>query len=169
MIADIDLGALRRGRELYGFDTLHLDESARLPVPNNHFDIVFCSSVIEHVTVDKRDVEMMQGGHTFRQAAIERQQLLAQEIRRVSKRYYVQTPNRYFVVENHTWLPGFVVLFPRPLLLRTIRMMNKWWPKHTSADWNLLTARDMRSLFPEARILRERSFGLTKSLIAIKE
>ena len=30
-----------------------LDESGRLPFPDDHFDIIFCSSTIEHVTVDK--------------------------------------------------------------------------------------------------------------------
>jgi hypothetical protein len=46
--------------------------------------------------------------------------------------------------------------------------MNHWWPKKTSPDWNLLTFREMQHLFPDAQIIRERSLGVTKSLIAVR-
>src|SRR5690554_5132707 len=49
--------------------------------PDGFFDLVFSNSVIEHL-------------YTF-----ENQQLMAKEIQRVGKRYFVQTPNKYFFLE----------------------------------------------------------------------
>ena len=49
-----------------------------------------------------------------------------------------------------------------------LNFFNRWWPKRTSPDWNLLTTKDMREPFPEAEIIVEKSFGLAKSIIAIK-
>jgi Methyltransferase domain len=169
VIADIDPDALHRGQVRHGFVTLELDESGRVPTGDGEYDIVFCSSVIEHVTIEKDRVWEVRDGREFRRLALERQQEFANEIRRIGHRYFVQTPNRWFWIESHTWLPGIVVLLPRPLLLRLLRLVNRYWAKTTMPDWNLLTANDMRRLFPDATIVRERSLGLTKSLIAIRE
>jgi hypothetical protein len=46
--------------------------------------------------------------------------------------------------------------------------MNRFWPKKTDPDFHLLTPADMRLLFPDAEICYERSFGLLKSLIAVR-
>jgi hypothetical protein len=168
VIADISPQPLERGASRYGFQTLLLDESGRVPVPDGHFDIVFCSSVIEHATVDKDDVYAYRTNADFRAAALPRQRRLAQEIRRVGRGYFVQTPNRYFLVESHTWLPGLIVLLPRRAQIRLICFFNRFWPKVAIPDWNLLTAREMQELFPDAELVRERSLGLTKSLIAVR-
>lgn len=168
VVADISSTALERASADYGFETLLLDESGRIPEPDGSFDIVFCSSVIEHVTVDKGDLENYATNATFARSALERQRLLAQEVRRIGKAYFVQTPNKYFLIESHSWLPGLIVFLPRRLQIRLLRLMNRWWPKKTQPDWNLLTYRKMQSLFPDAQILRERSLGMTKSLIAVK-
>jgi hypothetical protein len=168
VIADIDEGALQRGAERYGFRTLRLDESGRIPAADGEFDIVFCSSVIEHVTVDKGETSEYRSKHDFERAAWQRQQHFAGEIRRIAKRYYVQTPNRYFLIESHTWLPGIVAFLPRPLLIQLIAVLNRWWPKKTFADFNLLTARQMAALFPDGQLIRERSLGMTKSLVVVR-
>jgi SAM-dependent methyltransferase len=165
-IADIDPEMLSRGRACYGFQTVLLDESGMLPFENGYFDIVHCNSVIEHVTVDKKQQWSLQSLKEFTEAAFERQKQFANEIRRVGKSYFVQTPNKNFIFESHTWLP-LVQFLPRPFLIKTIRFLNKWWVKKTSPDWNLLTAKQMKELFPDAVIIRERVWGLTKSLIAI--
>lgn len=165
-IADINEEMLCRGRARYGFEMVLLDESGILPFEDNYFEIVHCNSVIEHVTIDKTRRWSLQSTKEFTKAAFARQKQFASEIRRVGKSYFVQTPNKNFVFESHTWLP-LVQFLPRPLLIKTIRFLNKWWVKKTSPDWNLLTAEQMRELFPEAIITREKVFGLTKSLIAI--
>ncbi|MEM3738646.1 MAG: class I SAM-dependent methyltransferase, partial [Thermoplasmata archaeon] len=56
---------------------------------DNEFDVVFSNSVIEHVG-DFND-----------------QKRMAQEIQRVGKRYFVQTPNFYFPFEPHFMFPFF--------------------------------------------------------------
>ena len=166
-IADIATEPLERAKAA-GFQTMLLDESGAIAAPDGAFDIVFCSSVIEHVTVPKSRLAEYRSTRAFEQAAFAHQLELASEIRRVGKRYFVQTPYRYSPVESHTWLPGVVVLLPRRILMSLIRRLNRFWPKTTEPDWNLLTVRDMRRLFPDAQIVKERTFGLTKSLMAIK-
>lgn len=168
VVADISPESLRRASEVYGFETLLLDESGRIPEGEQSFDIVFCSSVIEHATVDKDDLEAYATTSAFEEAAFERQQVLAREVRRVGKAYFVQTPNKYFVIESHTWLPVAVVFLPRAAQIRLLRLLNRWWPKKTSPDWHLLTFREMQRLFPDGHVVRERWLGMTKSLIAIK-
>lgn len=168
-IADISAEALARGERRYGFNAVRLDEAGRLPFADGAFDVIFCSSVIEHVTVPKRELARYRSGRAFREAAFARQRAFADEIRRVGRRYFVQTPNRYFPIESHTWLPGVVAFLPRRWLIPTVAFFNRWWPKQTSPDWHLLGEREMRELFPDAEIVRERSFGLTKSLMAIRE
>jgi hypothetical protein len=167
-ISDIDPEALRRGAERFGFQTAELDESGRLPFRDGHFDIVFCSSVIEHVTVAKEEIGEIRSGESFQSAAWNHQQQFAAEIRRVSKRYFVQTPNKWFPIESHTWLPMPIVVLPRRLQLRVVGWLNRWWIKPTQVDWNLLTQADMQILFPDALIIPERSLGMCKSLIAVK-
>jgi hypothetical protein len=165
-IADINEEMLKCGRARYGFQTVLLDESGVLPFEDGYFDIVHCNSVIEHVTIDKKQQWSLQSPKEFAAIAFERQKRFANEIRRVGKSYFVQTPNRNFIFESHTWLP-LIQFLPRPLLIKTIRFLNKWWVKKTTPDWNLLTIKQMKELFPDAVIVREKILGLTKSLIAI--
>jgi SAM-dependent methyltransferase len=119
-------------------------DARELPFAAGEFEIAYSNSLIEHV-----------GGPQDRER-------VAGELRRVGRRYFVQTPNRWFPVEPHSLLP-LVHLLPR-------RLGRKLWRFGVSDDpfddtW-LLAARDMRALFPEALIVRERVGPLTKSLIA---
>lgn len=166
-IADISPEALERGRRKYGFETVLVPEDGSMPFPDGYFDIVFCSSVIEHVTVDKADAGDVRSGRAFAEAAFARQRRFADEISRVGRRYFVQTPNRWFPIESHTWLPG-VGLLPRRVQVPLIRALNRFWVKRTAPDWHLLTKRQMSELFPDADIVSERSLGMTKSLIAVR-
>jgi SAM-dependent methyltransferase len=115
-----------------------------LPFADGEFDVAYCNSVIEHVVEP---------------AARAR---LAAELRRVAARYFVQTPNRWFPVEPHSLLP-LVHYLPRSLGRRL-------WRFGVSGDpfdeTRLLGARELRRLFPDARIVRERLGPLTKSLVA---
>jgi len=165
-IADISEEKLNKGREKYNFHPILIDESGTLPFPDQYFDIVFCSSVIEHVTVDKSEAMFSQ--KNFSSVAFQRQQKFASEISRVAKKYYVQTPNKYFLFESHTWLPNVFIFLPRFLQIKLILFTNRWWPKKTQPDWNLLTRKQMKLLFPEAQIIVEKSLGITKSFMAIK-
>lgn len=167
-IADIEEQRVQEGKRRYGFVPVTIPESGALPFEDGFFDIVYCSSVIEHVTVSKVETWSITSTAEFRGRALARQREFAQEIRRLGKCYYVQTPNKWFPIESHTWLP-LVGFLPRPLQIRVIGVSNRYWVKRTTPDWYLLTAREMRELFPDAEIRAERMFGFTKSIMAIKK
>jgi ubiquinone/menaquinone biosynthesis C-methylase UbiE len=131
-----------------------------LPFRDQAFDIVFSNSVIEHV------------GDAAHQARF------AKEIRRVGRSYWVQTPNRWFPVEQHLltpfvhWLPKSwqVAVVPRftvwSLITPTTPDRKRFYLDHFLTDIRLLSAGEVSRLFPDARIVRERFAGWTKSLIA---
>jgi SAM-dependent methyltransferase len=124
-------------------------DGTQLPFPDKSFPIVFSNSVIEHVPKQL-------------------QQAFADEIRRVGERYFVQTPNRYFPIEPHYQMP-LVQFLPE----RTLKALNRRFTMgfRAKGEWyetTLLTESDMRRLFPDAEIHRERMFGMTKSLMAIR-
>lgn len=167
-VADIDSDQLEAARKNYGFRTVQLDESGTLPFEDDYFDITLCNSVIQHVTVDKEKMYSYRTNRQFRKKAMERQKRFANEIRRISKSYFVQTPNRYFIIESCSWLPGFIIFLPRVIYMRIVDSLKYFWPKTTQPDYNLLTADEVRMLFPEAEIIREKSLLLTKSFIAVK-
>lgn len=115
-----------------------------LPFADDEFEIAFSNSVIEHV-VDPED--------RARYAA---------EVRRVARRYFVQTPNRGFPIEPHSLLPLVHLLPPR--LGRRLWRLGVSTDPYESA--RLLGARELRRLFPDAAIVRERLGPMTKSLVA---
>jgi len=139
-----------------GFEAVVGDGRA-LAMPDRSFDVVFSNSVIEHVG-DLAD-----------------QQRMAAEIQRVGRRYYVQTPNRWFPIEPHFVFPGFQFL---PLAVRTELLMRfrlGWFPKiatreearRVASSIRLLTEPELRVLFPGGTLHRESFAGLTKSLIVV--
>ncbi len=168
VVADLDPRDLARARSEFYYETVDIDAQHTLPFEDDAFDFVFCSSVIEHTTGPKPEMEEMTDDARFKRIAWEYQQKLAREIRRVGKSYWVQTPNKYFVVESHSWLPGAVAFLPRRVLIPLLKVFARFWPKATLPDWNLLSGGDMRVLFPDAEIIREKSCGMSKSIVAFK-
>jgi hypothetical protein len=139
-----------------GFRSLTGD-ALDLPFESGEFDAVFSNSVIEHV-----------GSH-------DNQRRMADEIRRVAPRYIVQTPSLWFPIEPHCHLPGFQFL-PHPVRAVMIRHLDiNYFPSRptyrecleVSRSTLMLGRRRFQSVFPEARILRERFGGLTKSYLAV--
>jgi SAM-dependent methyltransferase len=144
-----------------GLEYVHGD-GCHLPFGDQAFDIVFSNSVIEHV-----------GG-------ADAQARFAREVARAGRGYWVQTPNRYFPIETHLLTP-IVHLLPRKWRAFIVRRFTVWqwihrpaadekrfYIEHFISDIRLLTAADMRNLFPDAVILRERFLLFTKSLIAYR-
>jgi SAM-dependent methyltransferase len=122
---------------------------------DGQFDVVYSNSVIEHVGA---------GEHMIR---------MASEIRRVGKRYFVQTPNRYFPIEPHFVFPMFQFL-PIPLRVLLVQNFSLGWISRESdrrraeeavRSVNLLSRRELQVLFPDGTMVQERLFGLTKSLL----
>ena len=123
------------------------------------YDIAHSNSVIEHVGTWDSMIGM------------------ASEIRRVAKRYFVQTPNFWFPYEPHFQLPIFHWL---PEQIRTHILLSRDCGYEAKAvDYNsavrriencrLLSCRQIEALFPDGEIVRERYLGLTKSLMAIRK
>lgn len=166
-IADIDPALIEQGKQRFGYVPVLISESGQLPFADQFFDIIYCSSVIEHVTVPKEEIWSLTSGRTFRRRALLRQKTFANEVRRLGKQYFVQTPYRHFPIESHTWLP-LAAWLPRRLLLPLLRLTNRFWPKKTQPDWYLLNKRELAGLFEDATIVEETSLGLTKSIMAVK-
>lgn len=145
-------------RSLRGHEAAVVASALTVPFTDRAFDVVFSNSVIEHL------------------GTAQRQQDFAAEVRRLCKTgYFVQTPNKWFPIEPHYLAPfvQFVPLSIRPHVIRWATPRG-WLGKPSRErcaelchEIRLLDAREMSQLFPEARIVRERFFGLTKSVIAI--
>jgi hypothetical protein len=135
------------------FTSIQVD-ATQLPFADNSFDIAFSNSVIEHV------------------GTWEKQQEFAREARRVARKLWIQTPARSFPIEAHLLAP-YIQYLPKNVQHSIVR----WTPRglltpdvvHGIVDEvRLLTYREIRHLFPDCLILRERLFGLTKSYVAVR-
>jgi SAM-dependent methyltransferase len=166
-IADINAERVQQGHRRYGFSPIAIPAAGTLPFEDGYFDIVYCSSVIEHVTLPKDQIWLEQSDEEFERRARTSQRQFANEIRRLGRGYYVQTPDRWFPIESHTWLP-LVGYMPRTWQKRVIEKTNRYWVKKTNPDWCLLSAKEMQEFFPDATIRHERFMGLSKSIMAIK-
>ncbi len=165
-VADIDENAIQLAHARHGFTPVLIPEDGVLPFPDGFFDVVFCSSVLEHVTVPKSQIWDIRSGKIFRSISMVHQAKFASEIRRLGKAYYVQLPYRWFPVETHSWLP-FLAQLPRGLQILTIKLANRFWIKQTIPDFYLPSVTEMRHYFPGAKMVWEKQLGLKKSLIAI--
>jgi ubiquinone/menaquinone biosynthesis C-methylase UbiE len=128
-------------------------------IKDNEFDVAFSNSVIEHV------------------GSWGNMQAMANETRRVAKRYLLQTPYFWFPIEPHARTP-FLHWMPESWAYRIV-MARKcgFWSKAETVSAavravqsaKMLDKRQIAELFPDARIERERFLGITKALIAIRE
>jgi SAM-dependent methyltransferase len=120
-----------------------------LPFEDEQFDIAFSTAVIEHVG-DR-----------------EQQRLFVSELLRVSKRFFLTTPNRWFPVELHTYFP-LLHWLPQHQHQLVLRRMGKEAWAHTE-NLNLLDKRELRALFPptcQPTITATRLLGMRSNLIA---
>jgi hypothetical protein len=133
-------------------------DGRKIDFPDQSFDIVFSNSVIEHV------------------GSFEDQKRFASEVRRVGRKVFVQSPNRWFFIEPH-FGTAFVHFFPRPLAKRLLRVLSfralfsrgdNLNLKELAEEIRLLSYGEMRELFPDCEVYREKLYGLTKSFMAIR-
>lgn len=129
-------------------------------IDNNSFHIAHSNSVVEHVGDWSRMLQF------------------SKEVKRVARKYFVQTPNYWFPVEPHCMTPFFHWL-PKPA--RVWMVMNfslGHWKRASSTNdavrsvesARLLNYRMFSELFDDAStILTERFAVLPKSFIAIRE
>lgn len=122
---------------------------------DNEFDIVFSNSVIEHLGVKQSQVKM------------------AQEVCRAGRFHFVQTPNKYFCIESHYLLPFFQFL-PKQIqyyiLVNTRFSRLVRWDKERAIRYTneikLLSGCELKELFPESAIFKEKFLFMNKSFIA---
>ncbi|MBC6426589.1 MAG: class I SAM-dependent methyltransferase [Ekhidna sp.] len=128
---------------------------------DNEFHLVYSNSVIEHLF------------------SFENQKLMANEVKRVGKNHYIQNPNYFPPIEPHWRLPFFQYL---PFKMRVF--MDKYFslgnytinrPRRQRSrtykeaflrvsEIKLLSEKEMKSLFPESKVYREKFLGFTKSI-----
>jgi hypothetical protein len=135
-----------------------LGDARQLPFPDQSFEIVYSNSVIEHL------------------GTAQDQRRFADEVQRVGRSYFVQTPNRNFFLEPHLITP-FIHWLPRKWQARLLRNFTVWgWITRPDArararyldTTRMLNEAELRALFPKAEIWPERFVGLTKSFVATK-
>jgi hypothetical protein len=151
----------------HGFEFVLLEEGKPFPFSDKHFDIVISLSVIEHATgTSMEESTLMISDEDWVSGAKQKQRQFADEIRRVGRAYFVQTPHKSFPIETHTWLP-FANCLSHRHTVSLVRYADKYWLKKCGhVDWNLLGTKEIQALFPEAQIYIERFCGLPKSIIA---
>jgi hypothetical protein len=132
-----------------GIKAITLIPGQKLPFDDNEFDIVYSNAVIEHV------------GSRESQA-----NFLAEAIR-VSKAYFITTPNRWFPVEHHTHLPLLHYL-PQPIFRFILSTLGEsLYSKEENL--NLCSSNDLVNLFPVSlppKIQKIYTYGFVSNLVA---
>ncbi len=144
ILADRSLESVIEAKQQFTWLKAIVVDGCRLPFRDKSVPLIFCNSVIEHVAL---------------------QEDFAEEIQRVARGYFVQTPNKLFPLDTHYLIPLFQFL-PR-FLQRLVyeRLGGGWWRMRCRQyqDIHYLSAKMLRRLFPKSKIERERFLWLTKS------
>lgn len=121
-------------------------------IPDFHpgdFDLVFSNSVIEHVGDYNKRVEF------------------ANEVLRLSDKYWIQTPSKYFPIEAHCGMP-FWWFYPTELRSYFLKKWEKKLPAWTEmvSTTLVVSERELLDILPGCEIKYEWFFLAPKSLIA---
>jgi hypothetical protein len=144
--------------QLPGNYSFVVGDATDLEFEDDAFDVAFSNSVVEHL------------------GSWARQQAFARELRRVGRGVWVQTPARSFPFDPHLLAP-FVHWLPPRWQKRWVRWLTGWGllarpspaqvARHVD-ETRLLGLAEMRELFPDCEIRRERFLGLTKAYVAVR-
>jgi len=151
----VNLGEHGRQDDLYEYRSN--DATSHATYRNIDFDMIHSNSVIEHVGSWPAIRNM------------------ADLIQAAKKPYYLQTPNFWFPFEPHFRFIGFHWLPKawRASLLQKFSLgffgkaENYSEAMNNVDSINLLSCNQMRELFPGAKLIKERLFGLTKSIMVV--
>ena len=125
-------------------------------IPKKDFDIVFSNSVIEHLK------------------SFDNQKVMAENIQKMSPKYFVQTPNYNFPIEPHFLFPFFHYL-PNSIKIKLLRnfslghypiIQDKEKAQAAIDKIRLLNPKEVKSLFPGCKMIFEKVFFFNKSIIA---
>ena len=140
-------------RRLYPDVAVVTYDGTRFPFADRQFDICWSNAVLEHV------------GDWDRQVAF------LSEVRRVSHKAFLTTPNRLFPIEVHTRTP-LLHWLPKTLFDRYLKLTGKTW---ASGDYmHLLSASDLRRLLAQAgienyQLLGNKILGLTIDYVVLAD
>ena len=142
ILVDIDTKLIRQAKQERPAVHMIVADGGQLPLPDRSVAMTVCNSVIEHV--DDPDA-------------------LAAEIRRVSRDYFLQTPNGDFPVEPHSFIAiPFYSFIPWTWLRRFVcRVFGADYDYVNSVRY--LSEQRLRRFFPDATIAYEKVFGVKKS------
>jgi hypothetical protein len=134
-------------RQYYPLPRYAVFDGCTLPFPDQSFDLVFSNAVIEHILGPGR------------------QKQFAREVMRVGKSWFVTTPNYWYPFESHYHLP-FIQFLPQAAQREYNRLLGTHIPKGTVQELALLSARQLRALFPNAHIAKVRVTFWPETLVA---
>jgi hypothetical protein len=136
-----------------------MGDGTALPYGDKEFDICFSNSVIEHV------------------GTLENQKKFAREVCRVGKRVWIQTPAKSFFLEPHYVTP-FIHWLPKHYQKKLLRNFSIWGLITRSSQeyidnfveqTRLLTFEEVKDIFPDCTIKKERFLLMTKSYLIVKD
>lgn len=122
---------------------------------DGEYDLIYSNSLFEHINNS------------------DEQKKLAEEIKRIGKHYFIQTPNYYFPLEPHFLFPFFQFL-PDSLKQKLIMSYDLGWykkqndekkAKELADSVRLLKKSELKEMFPGCKIYYEKYFLLNKSFI----
>ncbi len=134
------------------------DATRLIGFSDQSIDLVYSNSVIEHLFT------------------LEAQQKMADEIKRVGKSYFIQTPHRYFPVEPH-WVFPFFQFLPRPVRITLTRKFSLGHipripdPEQAARqvdEIRLMTIPELKKMFPDGLLYKEFFMGMIKSVVMYK-
>jgi methyltransferase family protein len=134
-------------RQLYPQPRYGVFDGCALPFPDRSFDLVFSNAVVEHILGEQRQAQF------------------AREVMRVGKSWFVTTPNYWYPFESHYHLP-FIQFLPRTLQRQYNRLLGSHIPKGTVQELGLLSARQLRALFPLGQLAKVRVTFWPETLVA---
>lgn len=122
------------------------------PFGDKEFDICWSNAVLEHV------------------GSKNTQRIFLEEIQRVSKSFFITTPNKYFPIEVHTRTLLLHFILPKNIFDKYLSLLGKKWA--TGKYMNLLSLKDIKRLLHESgitqyKIVKNKLFFFTLDFIII--
>lgn len=142
ILVDIDYDRARSAHQKQPDMDIIVADAEALPLKRAAIDVTVCNSVIEHVA---------------------HPQMLATEVHRVSRRYFVQTPHPWFPIEPHSFIGiPFYQYVPWPRLRRLLCRIFKAKFEYIEGV-RYLSRKELARIFPLATVDYETFLGLPKS------
>jgi SAM-dependent methyltransferase len=130
-----------------GVSVVEIKSGENLPFADNEFDIVYSNAVLEHA--GSRD----------------KQVFFIKEALRVSKNYFITTPNRWFPIEHHTHIP-FLHFLPQPIFRSFLSLIGESFYASEN-NLNICSESDLLDLFPKGvNIQKIWTLGFVSNLVA---